>query len=286
MKGLTKFCLLVLASGWLIEVPPVMAQPAGVPQSRCGTVSNPQPGMLCYSQQSGGGKVNAGGSPQNWTQIIQATEPEYVIADVVTVVTSAAGDRSGPTVNMLSRGGQASVVTVASEKLSEVKRLSADLKAKATALVGTSKIQAEQQIAYLDESIRSFENSVNASVVAGRDSGKYQVSSSARSRKCGWGNLDTCGSWVNYDIYIVKRYVGNPIAAYNRTNNVLMSVTSSINQLAAQPQPQPETRPQPGERQMLTSEEAIQRCKEKFQDNKKKRRKCIAKVKNASGYGQ
>jgi len=257
------------------------AQPAGVPQAQCGTISNPQPGLLCYSKQSGGGKVNAGATPQNFYQIIQATEPEYVIADVVTVVTSAAGDRSGPTVNMLSRDGQASVVTSTVEKLTETKRLSAELKVKAATLVGPAKLQAEQQIAYLDESIRSFENSVTASMSAGRDSGKFQVTSSARSRSCGWANLDKCGSWVMYDIYIIKRYVGNPIEAYNRTNGVLTNTTNTINQLIAQQQAQPQPQTEPQQKNggsKLTVDEAIQKCKQKYQDNKKKRKNCINKV--------
>ena len=193
------------------------AIPPGVPRDRCGTLSNPQPGNLCYTVTPGGGKVNAHGSPKNFPSIIiQATEPEYVIADVIIEITSAAGDRNVPSVSQLSPGGEASIVSVARDKLRELKQIRGELQAKATVLAGPALIEAQQKISALQEQERIYENVVTTTTAAGKDAGKFQVDgASARSRSCGWANTDTCGSWVEYNVYAVKRYVGDPIAAYN-----------------------------------------------------------------------
>ncbi len=211
------------------------ALPPGVPGDRCGTISNPKTGTLCYTITTGGGKVNAGGNAKDFSTIIQATEREYVIADVVTELTSDAGDRNLPTVNQLSQGGEASVVSVAREKLRELKQIRDELQAKATALAGPALIEAQAKISALQEEERIYENVVTTTTAAGKDAGKFQVTASARSRKCGTFNLDTCGSWVEYNIYVVKRYVGDPIVAYNRAfavaqdaRNTITSALSSI----------------------------------------------------------
>ena len=253
-----------LASIWIIGCianvllsPSAKALPAGVPNTPCSTISNPQPGALCYQIVKGGGKASAGGGPQSDTQIIQATEPEWEIADVMIVETSRAGTVTGPTANLLSRDGQASVVRVASDKVNETKRLSARLKVKVDALVGPAKIAAEQELKYLNESINNFENSVTTSMSAGQGSGKYSVVWSASSRKCGTFNADTCGSWVWYDAYVVRRYVGNPMLAYSKVQQALQAASQKIDEVTAKQAQEP-----PVKEPIINKQEPKQNAKE------------------------
>lgn len=232
-----RFMALAMLSSPLAILSPAEALPLGVPGDRCGSLSNPKPGTLCHTVTSGGGKVNAGGSAKDFSTIIQATEQEYVIADVITELTSDAGDRNLPTINQISPKGEASVVSVARDKLRELKQIRGELKAKATALAGPALIEAQTKISALQEEERIYENVVTTTTAAGQDAGKFQVIASARSRKCGFGLLDTCGSWVEYNIYVVKRYVGDPIAAYNRAFLVAEDARNTINLLLTTPSP-------------------------------------------------
>jgi len=226
-----KVITLSILSSPLAVLSPAEALPPGVPEQPCGTLANPHPGSLCYDVTPGGGKVNAGAAAKSFTTIIQAMDPQYVIASVVVEVTSEAGDRDRPTVNQISPGGTASVVSVATDKLRELKQMKGELEAKAKVLAGPALIEAQQKLSALSEQERSYEKIVTTTTEAGKDAGKFQVNSSARSRDCGWGNLDTCGSWIEYNIYAVKRYVGNPIAAYNRAFAVAQDAQVTINRL-------------------------------------------------------
>lgn len=243
-KRLFKFSWMVMAlavlSSPLTSQSQAEALPAGVPGARCGTLSNPTIGTLCYTVTPGGGKVNAHGDPKDFPAvIIQATEPEYVIAEVILEITSVAGDRNLPSVSQLSPGGQASVVTQATEKLRELKQTRAELQAKATVLSGPALIEAQAKLSNLQEEERSFEKKVETAIAAGQDAGKFQVSgASARSRKCGTPAWDTCGSWVEYNIYVVKRYIGDPIAAYNRAFAVANDAKNTITRLVEENQRQ------------------------------------------------
>jgi hypothetical protein len=230
-----RFMTLAILSSPLAVLSPAKAVPPGVPRDRCGTLSNPDPGNLCYTVTPGGGKVNAGGNPKDFPSIIiQATEPEYVIADVILEITSVAGDRNLPSISQLSPGGKASIVSVAREKLQELKQIRGELQAKATVLSGPALIEAQAKLSALQQQERIYENVVATTTAAGQDAGKFQVSgASARSRDCGWFNADTCGSWVEYNVYAVKRYVGNPIAAYNRAFAIAQDTEKTINRLIA-----------------------------------------------------
>ena len=232
-----RFIALAMLSTPLAILSPAEALPPGVPGDRCGSLSNPKPGTLCYTVTSGGGKVNAGGSAKDFSTVIQATEQEYVIADVITELISDAGDRNLPTINQISPKGVASVVSVAGEKLRELKQIRGELQAKAKALAGPALIEAQTKISALQEEERIYENVVTTTTAAGQDAGKFQVTASARSRKCGFANTDTCGSWVEYNIYAVKRYVGDPIAAYNRAFLVAEDARNTINLLLTTPSP-------------------------------------------------
>ena len=234
----TRAISFAILSSPLVVLSPADALPPGVPRDRCGTLSNPQVGTLCYTVTPGGGKVNAGGRPKDFPSIIiQATEPEYVIADVIIEFTSSAGDISRPSVSQLSPGGQAAIVSVAREKLRELQQIRGELQAKATVLSGPALIEAQAKLSALQEQERIYENVVTTTTAAGQDAGKFQVSgASARSRRCGWANLDTCGSWVEYNVYAVKRYVGNPIAAYNRAFAVAQDARNTITRLVGQSQ--------------------------------------------------
>jgi hypothetical protein len=236
-RYLWRIMTLAILSSPLTILSPAKAVPPGVPGARCGTLSNPSPGTLCYTVTSGGGKVSAGGSSKDFSTIIQATEPEYVLADVVLEVTSSAGDKSGPTANQISQKGEASVVSIAKDKLRELKQIKGELQAKAQVLAGPALIEAQTKLSALQEQERIYENTVTTTTAAGQDAGKFQITASARSRKCGTLNFDTCGSWVEYNIYAVRRYVGNPIAAYNRAFAVAEDARNTINRLVAQPQP-------------------------------------------------
>lgn len=230
---------LAILSSPLVVLSPANALPSGVPGDRCGTLSNPQVGTLCYTVTPGGGKVNAGGSPKNFPPIIiQATEPEYVIADVIIEFTSSAGDITRPSVSQLSPGGQAAIVSVARENLRNLQRITGELQAKVTVLSSPALIEAQAKLRALQEQEQIYENVVTTTTAAGQDAGKFQVSGApARSRSCGWLNLDTCGSWVEYNVYAVKRYIGNPIAAYNRAFSVAQDAQNTITRLVAQNQP-------------------------------------------------
>ncbi|MCG6137358.1 MAG: hypothetical protein MET45_22450 [Nostoc sp. LLA-1] len=232
---------LAILSSPLVVLSPADALPPGVPRDRCGTLSNPQVRSLCYTVTPGGGKVNAGGDRKDFPSIIiQSTEPEYVIADVIIEFTSSAGDISRPSVSQLSPGGQAAIVSVAREKLRELQQIRGELQAKATVLSGPALIEAQAKLSALQEQERIYENVVTTTTAAGQDAGKFQVGgASARSRKCGWANLDTCGSWVEYNVYAVKRYVGNPIAAYNRAFAVAQDARNTITRLVEQSQQTP-----------------------------------------------
>jgi hypothetical protein len=212
------------------------ALPPGVPAQPCGTLSNPSPGALCYTVTPGGGKVSAGGAPQRFSTIIQSTEPEYVIAAVIPEVLDGTGNRSGPTVNQISPGGTVSNVSVATNKLRELKQTKTELQAKAKVLTGPALIEAQAKLNTLSEEERIFEDVVTATIAAGQDAGKFDVRATASSRSCGWGGFDTCGSWIHYNIYVVRRYVGNPIAAYNRAFLVSKDAQQTIDKLVAEQQ--------------------------------------------------
>lgn len=224
---------LAILSSPLIAIYPAEGLPNGVPNQPCGTLSNPNPGTLCYTVTPGGGKASAGGHTQRFSTIIQSTEPEYVIASVVVEVTSAAGERQGPTVNQISRGGTASVVSVAIDKQRELRQIRGELQAKATVLSGPALMEAQAKLSALSQQEHSFEEVVTQTIAAGQDAGKFEVSGSASPRKCGTLNLDKCGSWIEYKIYVVRRYVGNPIAAYNRAFAVAQDARNTINRLIA-----------------------------------------------------
>jgi Ricin-type beta-trefoil lectin domain len=239
--------MIVILFSPLTSLSPAKALPAGVPNQPCGTLKNPSPGTLCYTVTPGGGKASAGGSPQDFSTIIQATEPEFVIASVVVEITSAAGERNGPTVNQISPGGVASIVSVATNKLRELRQIKSELQAKATVLSGPALIEAQAKLNTLSEQERTFEEVVTKTTAAGQDAGKFQVTGSARPRKCGTFNLDKCGSWIEYNIYAIRRYVGDPIAAYNRAFVVAQDARDTINRLVAiaQTPPTPPTPPTP-----------------------------------------
>jgi Circadian oscillating protein COP23 len=231
--------MIAILSSPLAFLAPAEALPVGVPNLSCGSLSSPSPGTLCYTVTPGGGKVNAGGGPKNFAEtIIQATESEYVIADVKIEITSSAGDINLPTVSQISPGGQASVVSVATDKLRELRQIKGELQSKATVLAGPALIEAQTKLSALQEQERNYENVVTTVTAAGQDAGKFKVSgASARSRSCGFANLDMCGSWVEYNVYTVKRYVGDPIAAYNRAFAVAQDAQNTIDKLVAASKP-------------------------------------------------
>lgn len=224
---------LAILSSPLIALSPVEALPAGVPDQPCGTIPNPKPGTLCYTVTPGGGKVNAGGSPKDFPAIIiQATEPEYVIADVIIEITSDEGDRNLPVKSQLSPKGEASIVRESRQKQRDLEQIRGELQTKATVLAGPALIEAQAKISALKEQERIYESVVRDTITAGQDAGKIQVAgASARSRSCGTLGLDTCGSWVKYNVYEIRRYVGNPIAAYNRAFAVAQDAQNTINRL-------------------------------------------------------
>ena len=139
-----KFLIIIFASiPALFVASKVEALPDGVPGKLCGTLSNPSPGDLCYTITPGGGKASAGGGTREFSTIIQATEPEYVIADVVIEVLDGTGDRSTPTKQQISPGGTASQVSVATNKLRELKQIKMEVQAKAEEIAKAEAAKAE-----------------------------------------------------------------------------------------------------------------------------------------------
>lgn len=265
----SKLVGLVILSSQLVFISSALALPAGVPNQLCGTLSNPTPGTLCYTVTQGGGKANSGSHRLDFVTTIQATEPEYVIADVVTEVTSKTNSAIPPTINQLSPGGTASVVSVANDKLRELKQIRAELEGKVNSLAGPALIEAQMKLSALMEQERTYEQTVTTTTEAGKDAGKFQVIASAIPTSCGIMNINSCGSWVNYDIYVVKRYVGNPIVAYNKAYAVAADARSTIDRLVAANETQKQTEQQEAALALKAQNDAKQKL---LQDKAEKKR--------------
>ncbi|WP_036489432.1 hypothetical protein [Myxosarcina sp. GI1] len=204
---------------------PSKAIPSGIPNQQCSTISNPRPGDLCYVvHENQGGKANANDSPKGGEIIIQPQAGYYVVVEARSEVTSQAGN-GALSKRVLSIGGGTESVNGYKSQLEELDKLVYDYEKKINANLDLISLDAKSKLNYLKEKREQYEEYYVTAVSAGKDAPKIQFSWSASSRKCGWGGLDTCGSWLNFRVYEVRRYLGNPIAEYNRL------VAPAINQL-------------------------------------------------------
>jgi hypothetical protein len=162
-----------------------------------------------------GGKASAGGDPAGNSVIIEPQNGFYVVDFTASEETSRAGSTDF-TVNVLSRGAAVNVTQGYSAKQQELDRLTNQLEAKAAASDGATRAELYNKLSYLRERKREFAQYYQNAVSASSNAPKTQYTWSASSRKCGWANLDTCGSWVSFNVYEVRRYLGDPVAEYNK----------------------------------------------------------------------
>ena len=191
------------------------ARPPGVPSQHCSEISRPRPGTLCYVVHDDlGGKATAGGSPAGGNFIIQPQAGNYVVDSTAIEVTSQAGNGTHSK-QVLSIGASVNSINGYQSKLQELDRVINELEGRVAGACGGALCEAKNRLTYLKERRAEYATFYQTAVSAGRDAPKTQYTWSASSRKCGWANLDTCGSWFNFRVYEVRRYVGDPIAEYN-----------------------------------------------------------------------
>ena len=213
------------------------AAPPALPQ--CNSLGTPSIGSQCYESTPVGVRVRPGDNSADYKNIFQSTQPEYVLVDVLIDNIEVNGSYGAPTKSMLSPGGQSMIVRTSTDRLNQIKQLRAELEGKASVLAGPALIEARNKIDALIREERTYETVVQSITSAGQDAGKYEVSGWAKPHKCGWMNLDTCGSWSRATVYVVKRYVGNDTEAYNRANSAAIDARSTIDRLIATPPPGP-----------------------------------------------
>ena len=213
------------------------AAPPALPQ--CSSLGTPSIGSQCYESTPVGVRVRPGDGEAPFKNIFQSTQPEYVLVDVLIDNIEVNGSYGPPTKSMLSPGGQSMIVRASTDRLNQIKQLRAELEGKASVLAGPALIEARNKIDALIREERTYETVVQSITSAGQDAGKYEVSGWAKPHKCGWMNLDTCGSWSRATVYVVKRYVGNDTEAYNRANRAAIDARSTIDRLIAAPPPGP-----------------------------------------------
>jgi hypothetical protein len=194
---------------------PGEALPPGVPSRHCSEISNPRPGTLCYVLHDNlGGKATAGGSPQAGELLIQPQAGSYVVDSTAIEVTSQAGNGTHSK-GVLAVGASVQSVNGYESRLAEVDRVINELEGEITGVAGPAVYEARNKLTYLRERRAEYSEYYRTAVSASRNAPTTQYTWRARSRKCGALNLDTCGSWIRFRVYEVRRYLGDPIAEYN-----------------------------------------------------------------------
>ncbi|MGB3638528.1 MAG: hypothetical protein WBA39_13275 [Rivularia sp. (in: cyanobacteria)] len=215
MNRIAKFLLIAIVMLFVFPKSS-LAIPSGIPSQQCSTISTPRPGDLCYVvHENQGGKAYAGGSPRGGELVIQPTAGYYATVEARSEITSQAGD-SNISKRILSKGASLESKNGYEEKLEELDKTINELEVKIAGTVGLAAIELKNKLTQLKEVRRELNQSYQTAISAGKDAIKVQFSWSASPRKCGWANLDKCGSWVRFRVYQVKRYLGDPIAEYNR----------------------------------------------------------------------
>lgn len=212
------------------------ANAAPPPLPRCYELANPAPGTRCYEETDVGVRVKPDGGKKSFKNIFQATQPEYVLLDVIIDKVKTNGNFRKPTKNMLSRDGQSAIVGTVTERLRKIRQVRGELEAKAATLTGPSLSEARGKLDALWREEKTYESVTQEITAAGQDSGKYEVVGWAEPHKCGALNLDTCGSWSLAKVYIIKRYVGSDTEAYARAANALNGASTTIQRLSASSQ--------------------------------------------------
>ena len=207
---------IVLITALVLTAKPSLAIPSGIPSQQCSTISAPVPGNMCYVvHENQGGKAYAKGKKRKGELLIQPQAGYFVTVEARSEVTSRVGD-SQIDKSVLAKGADVEIVKEYRTKIEELDKTINDIKLKIAGSVGVVKAELENKLSYLKEVKKVLEEDYRIAVKASKEAVSVLFSWSAHPRKCGWGNLDRCGSWIRFRVYEVRRYLGDPIAEYNR----------------------------------------------------------------------
>jgi hypothetical protein len=195
---------------------PVFSRPQGVPPQACSEISNLRPGTLCYVlHDSLGGKANAHGSPIRGDLTLQAQSGFYVVDSTLIEETSRAGNGT-VSKRVLAIGATVDISEGYARKLEEINRIVNELDARISGNFGPLAVEARNKLTVLRQKRDEYNSFSSIAISAGRNAPTTSFSWSASSRSCGTFGVDTCGSWVEFRVYEVRRYLGDPVAEYNR----------------------------------------------------------------------
>ena len=235
-KKLRQGITVPLVTGFLFISAETSSKAAPPPLPPCHAIQAAPIGTRCYESTKVGVRVRPGEGEKGFSNIFQSTEPEYVLVDVIIDNIETNGSYNVPSKELISRDGILANVSESVSRLNKVKQYRAELQARANTLTGNAYMEAKGKIDALAREESNHEMVLKSIVQAGQDAGKYRVVGSARPHKCGWMNLDTCGSWSQATVYLVKRYVGSDIEAYQRATRAAQDADATINKLASQSQ--------------------------------------------------
>lgn len=197
---------IVLITALVLTAKPSFAIPSGIPSQQCSTISAPVPGDMCYVvHENLGGKAYAKGETRGDSLLIQPTSPNFFIVDAKSEVISKTGD-SQISKSVLAEGSTTRIETEYKRKIEELDKTINELKLKITGSIGAAKAELENKLSHLKEVKKQTEVSRKSFLEASKDAVQIKFSWEAHPRKCGWGNLDRCGSWIRFNVYEVRRY--------------------------------------------------------------------------------
>jgi hypothetical protein len=200
----------------LASISPAKALPPGVPNRRCSEISNPRPGTLCYvlHDNQGGRSDRRGGGTKRGDLTIQPQAGYYVVDSTVRENISQAGNGTVNT-RVLGVGAPVEFLEGYQSRITEIDRVINELEARIAVGAGPAVAEARNKLTYLRERSAEYAAYYQTAVSASRSAPTTQFTWSASPRRCGWLNRDWCGSWVNFKVYEIRRYLGDPIAEYN-----------------------------------------------------------------------
>lgn len=214
---LNKISLIVCFIALTLGLPQTSeAKPPGVPNQRCSQLNQPKPGTMCYAVHTGlGVYAEARGRPEHGHITIQPIRDDYAITEIIYEEVARHGNGQVKH-NIVARGATVSSITGYEHKLTEVDRLINEFEGQIKGLSGTVLFEAKNKLQYLKERRDKYREYYRNTVIASEKVPTYHYEWSARPRKCGLGNLDNCGSRINFNLYEVRRYLGDPIREYER----------------------------------------------------------------------
>jgi Domain of unknown function (DUF4189) len=234
MNKISKILYLAVFLSPLFAISSVEALPPGVPTQMCTTIARPTVGTLCYKKVQGGVKANAGDkNRKDYRSVAQPLDGQHVLVDTIIEIKSQAGTSAKPEVHEVAAGGSVTIANESGSKLRELQQVRSSMEAKVAAMIGVAKVQAQQKLDVLLEEERNYSTLVSTVISTSAKATSSTVTAWAERRKCGTLLLDWCGSWVEFDIYRVYRYIGDPIAEYNRPWAIALDTQKYINNIPA-----------------------------------------------------